>query len=312
MDKETIKKYSIATWDIIKNIIEFVLPIAGFILISIVGLSILAMPFVAIGRFIEYLGSKQISRDIEPIKEVAIQVPSFLDSILNLVSLKSIQIFVDYPYFTVMLFLIFIYILIKIMLKRGNSSNFFKSLFILIIISYIFYLLTLNHGEQFKNISNLLSIFFTQLFKFVDPTYEGLIEINFGRQQLLVGMYIILAYWLNNRLLWILSIAIVQIYIFHNYYDQAMIWMNTLHSDYFRLLQGILPVLLATPYILSIWIFRDNDKYSDFQQRELELSIRRREANIKESELKTKENELKIRKSELELKEKELKEKDKS
>lgn len=299
MNTENFIYYLRKTWDIAIAILSVLLPIAliggGIILV----LSLIVTPFILLGDLFDYIGDGSLSKDVQPFTQKAIDTPYYIDGGLKQIGYIGAELFNKYPYITLIVVLLVLSTIIKITLKRRHSISDNRSIPSLVIMAYLFYVLVTYSTQDFQSISSFLSIYISSLNNFINAPEHTTINIEFGRQAILILLYIIFAYWINSRLLWLFSIFLLQALLIYSYYQPSMSWFEQLPSDYYRLLQGVIPVIIAAPYALAIWIFRDNDKYTDFNQKEQEILLRTRESRIKESELE-------LRKKELSLKEKEF------
>jgi len=255
-----------------------------------------------------YYSKGYLAQDIEkykgPVLEKWNEISSYMNIHIEKATSGLTEIFIEFPVSTLIFVILILVILNKLILKRRGNLDFFgsfvKNLFLFFFIGYLLYALVNYESNHYQNISKFLSVFSTNLMNFI---YSTDIEkkIIFNRMDLFLLLYISVAYWINTRLIWIVSIALLQIFLMYINYESIIVWIsiNQFPEEYYRIVQGVIPLIIVAPYLLAVWIYRDNDKYSDYSQKE-------RERKIKEDELKTKNNELSIRREELKLKEKEF------
>ena len=251
-----------------------------------------------------YYSKGYLAQDIEkykgPVLEKWNEISSYMNIHIEKATSGLTEIFIEFPVSTLIFVILILVILNKLILKRRGHLGFFKNLFLFFFIGYLLYALVNYESNHYQNISKFLSVFSTNLMNFI---YSTDIEkkIIFNRMDLFLLLYISVAYWINTRLIWIVSIALLQISLMYINYESIIVWIsiNQFPEEYYRIVQGVIPLIIVAPYLLAVWIYRDNDKYSDYSQKE-------RERKIKEDELKTKNNELSIRREELKLKEKEF------
>lgn len=295
---------------------ETIWKFVGGIVALYIGLIIISLPFQGIYYLYIYAVDGALSNDInkykEPILEKWNEISSYMNIHIDEATSGLSKIFIEFPVSTLIVVILILVILNKLILKRKGNLDFFesfvKSLFLFFFIGYLLYALVNYESNQYQNISKFLSVFSTNLMNFI---YSTDIEkkIIFNRMDLLLLLYISVAYWINTRLIWIVSIALFQISLIYINYESIIVWItiNQFPEKYYRIVQGIIPLIILAPYVLTVWIYRDNDKYFDYSQKERDLDVKEKERKIKEDELKTKNNELSIRREEFKLKEKEFK-----
>lgn len=274
--------------------------------------SILFMISLPIGLMInlyEYFTDGSFVKDINPVQtsttKIVVETPTFINNILGDFSTFITPFIVKYPFSVFLIFLVCIYFFVNITLKRRGSSNFIKTVVIFLVLPYLVYVLSVFSKVDYDSISKFISFLLQKLVVFINPSFPDKIEINIGRIEVVSLTYLLAAYWINSRLLWILSIFCVQIILFKTYTEDLKAFFTD-NSEFNRLLQGVIPLIIAAPYVLIAWVFRDNDKFSDYHQKERELTLREKEARMKEKEFTKKSTEIDIKRKEILLKEKEI------
>ena len=251
---------------------------------------------------------------IQIIKETINFFEKHFDTILHYIIFVIdlfFKILQEYPkmqyiiYFSLIVFIIKI-ISNKTLLRKSN----YKSLLINIIYFFFFIMiliLLIYNKESIiflqNNLINPLNIFLSKY------QYNDLINLNkiISEENLIAFLIVYILVWFNNRLLWILSIFVLQVSLIFYYYNDLMTYLNKFPKEYSNILTGIIQLIIAAPYIFMIWIFRDNDKFNDYMIKHNEINIKKQEIKLREKELLNKDKELELRERELKLIEKQNK-----
>ena len=275
------------------HVLKKILYITGKAIKYIFILFFIFLPFALIGAIINYFKydfAKDAGSIIQNILKVSYNFYSMLSSFIE-----------QYPESIFILGILFIILLIKslsshIILRKHNYKSFFKAILhffvvLLLTLSIVYYEDILNELQLHTNNLNLL------IHKYLNTN----ISINVNRLSFIFLLIIYVIVWINNRLLWVLSIFLVQLFLIYIFYNDILKWLNDFPTEYIRLLQGILPFLIVAPYIFLIWIFRDNDKFMEYSLRQEEVNIKSKEIRLREKELRTRETELNLKQKEFEL-----------
>ena len=275
------------------HVLKKILYITGKAIKYIFILFFIFLPFALIGAIINYFKydfAKDAGSIIQNILKVSYNFYSMLSSFIE-----------QYPESIFILGILFIILLIKslsshIILRKHNYKSFFKAILHFFVVlsltlSIVYYEDILNELQLHTNNLNLL------IHKYVNTN----ISINVNRLSFIFLLIIYVIVWINNRLLWVLSIFLVQLFLIYIFYNDILKWLNDFPTEYIRLLQGILPFLIVAPYIFLIWIFRDNDKFMEYSLRQEEVNIKSKEIRLREKELRTRETELNLKQKEFEL-----------
>ncbi len=218
----------------------------------------------------------------------------FYDSIYNLYN--------DYyDVINLSLLLLIIILIIKILITKivKNRSNIYSLfdfkkyilknlLHILFIFSVSFLFIYLDNVHPYlKSADNYINKYTYYFFKL--PELSLLIHVDRIHIFLIFAIYVVI--WINNRLLWIIFIAFIQLYFLYRFSGLISNIFNSMPEKYFRVAQSIIPLLLASPYILLIWIYKENDKYNEESLKREQIDLKLRELDIREKEIKLKERE---------------------
>ena len=275
------------------HVLKKILYITGKAIKYIFILFFIFLPFALIGAIINYFKydfAKDAGSIIQNILKVSYNFYSMLSSFIE-----------QYPESIFILGILFIILLIKslsshIILRKHNYKSFFKA------ILHFFVVLSLTLSiVYYEDILNELQLHTNNLNLLIHKYLNANISINVNRLSFIFLLIIYVIVWINNRLLWVLSIFLVQLFLIYIFYNDILKWLNDFPTEYIRLLQGILPFLIVAPYIFLIWIFRDNDKFMEYSLRQEEVNIKSKEIRLREKELRTRETELNLKQKEFEL-----------
>lgn len=196
--------------------------------------------------------------------------------------------------------IIIIHIINLISLNRYPSQDggFIDIIFSIIFI-YLFY-----HLVYTDNFTSIFNDYFFTIYKICEKSFPrkcSIIHFKAGIFEISLITYIIFLVAIDSRLMWVLSIASFEFYFVIN--NELIIYslFSKIPVKHRYLFHGIMPFLLASPLMLAIWIFRDNDKHQDMSNKRKELDLKSKELAIREKELSIRDSELKIKYEETQL-----------
>lgn len=199
-------------------------------------------------------------------------------------SLWFIGFLSDYSFAIIIVPIIIVHVINTISLKRFTSQEGgFKSFIFSIIFIYLLY-----HLIYTDNFISIFNDFFSKIYKACDKSFPGkcnIINFNAGTFEVSLITYIAFLIAINSRLMWILSIVLFEFNFFINNGDLIYSLFSGIPKNLRYLFHGIMPFLLASPLMLAIWIFRDNDKYQDMSYKQRELDLKSKELDLREKEL---------------------------
>lgn len=197
-----------------------------------------------------------------------------------------VELFEEYPVMSIGTFLLAILYINKSILNRVSEKAIGKTIFILSIIFYLLYKLSYStNNYMLPELSSFVSSFISMMYIFVYPESSQTFNINFDRESILILVVFLFSYWVNSRLIWLISIAVFEAMLIYFYSESINTWLLSIPTDYYRILQGMLTLVFSTPFLFAIWIFRDNDKYRELSGKIRELDLRERELYIKRQDL---------------------------
>lgn len=199
--------------------------------------------------------------------------------------LYFLSIFKEYPAISIgILFLSVLYIS-NTTLKRVSERSIGKTIIVFSLILYFLYRLSSAKEYTLTELSSFLSTFTSLTYLFIYPDERKEFNIQFDRESILIFITFLLIYWINSRLLWLIAIAALEFAAIYVYFDQIKNFLSDAPSGYYRILQGLFPLALSAPFIFTIWIFKDNDKYREISGKLRELDLRERELELKKQDL---------------------------
>lgn len=218
----------------------------------------------------------------------------------------------EYPYILIIVILGIIYIVNHIIQKRFQREPIgYHNIFFFITGIYLLYL-------WFNSTTYLVSInnFLINFHKVCGTNYKSLcsyVPSALTQDIILTIISIMFLIAINSRLMWVISVAIGEIYFVFGQGNLFYSLFDSIPDNQEYLFKGVISFILASPFLLVIWVFRDNDRYQDILNKQRELNLREKELkekswereqnnNNKAQDLKMREKEYELRRKEYELK----------
>ena len=228
----------------------------------------------------------------EALARFAKQTPAYANEAAHLADtyfpkflVYTLEILKEYPVISVGVVLLLILYINNTTLKRVSQRSFGKTIIIFSIITYLLYRLSSAKEYALVELSEFLSTFMSMTYVFVYPDEARTFEIGFDRESIIIFIIFLFVYWINSRLLWLASIAALESALIYLYIDDINIFLAGIPTAYYRILQGLLPLILSVPFIFAIWVFRDNDKYKEISGKIRELDLKEKELELKRQDL---------------------------
>ena len=217
----------------------------------------------------------------------------------------NIQVINDYPFVLIGTLLLVIYIGNHLTLSRFRSQEYsFSSLIFFLSGAYLFYKLLTD-----DSIVSFIGLYLAIIKDICISSYGetcNLIPNKFDNKDILIIVYIAMLIAIKSRLMWVLSVVALEYYFIiikgETFYDL----FSNIPEEHRYLFKGVVPFLLASPFLLIVWVFRDNDRFEDISSRQRELNLKSRELDLREREINIRSNEFRIKEKEYALAEKNL------
>ncbi|EIJ36964.1 hypothetical protein [Thiothrix nivea] len=160
-------------------------------------------------------------------------------------------------------------------LKYRDYSNAYD----LAAIGFLLYFLYMYFTGDYR--VNVINYYLNQVFN---------IQLSFETQKTvyMTSSMILLAYLVNSRTFWVLMLAVIDLYILTRHNVDINNYFSSLSDNYIKILQSFIPLLVASPFAFIIWMFRNNDKTKELQQKEREYHAKLQELDLRKEELKNK------------------------
>ncbi len=221
------------------------------------------------------------------ILEFIVDIFQDVDKNLPTEIIKIQSFLTEYPFVTFPIILIVFFLINKTISKRKSNVSELRSLFIFSIIGYLYYKLQTDKETIILVLNSIINVFINKLHFFVFP--DGNIKdvyFNIDRTSIIVVMILLFIYWLNSRLVWLITLFIFELYLLFNNLDIVYSFLDDMpKKEYITILKGLPALILSAPFVLAVWIFRDNDKVDDVNNRQKELQLKERELELREREL---------------------------
>lgn len=181
----------------------------------------------------------------------------------------------EYPYLFFLLIVIIMVIINNTSLKRKNFE-FVNFIFLLLSVYLFLFIFVFNSDTTYKE----LSFYIQEIYKTV---FEEDMEIVINRSNLLQLLTLSILLTINSRFLWIVSIFLLKLYIVYVYGDEFLNYYSLLSSEKQDLFKIVVPISITAPYVLVIWLYRDNDKYFEQNLRQQEINLLREQIDKENS-----------------------------
>ena len=217
----------------------------------------------------------------------------------------NIEVIGDYPFTLIAILLLVVYTVNHLTLSRFQSQEYsFSSLIFFLSGAYLFYQLLTNDGIVPSINKYLSTLRETCILNYGEAC--NLIPESSDNKGILIIVYASMLIAINSRLMWILSVVALEYYFIIIKGENFYALFSNIPEEHRYLFKGVVPFLLASPLLLIVWIFRDNDRFEDISSRQKELNLKSRELGLREREINIRTNELRVKEQEYALAEKNL------